>query len=150
MYGTNRPPFTALQGVRLTGSDIPFGLPEDKRRHPKPSFGPSEDQIHRAVVGHLRQRGSPGLVWWHTPNGGKRNRIEASRFNGLGVRAGVADLILIYRGNVYAMELKSSTGRPTVAQMQFMSEFNAAGGHGCICHDLDRAIQVLERWGLLK
>jgi hypothetical protein len=97
-----------------------------------------------------KTRGVRGLVFFHVPNGGKRNRIEAARFKGLGVRAGVADLILVHRGNVYALELKSSTGRPTVCQMEFMSEFNAAGGHGYICHDLDRALQTLERWGLLK
>jgi hypothetical protein len=37
-----------------------------------------EQEIHKAVAAHLRQRGVPGLVWWHTPNGamlgGKRSR----------------------------------------------------------------------------
>jgi hypothetical protein len=51
-----------------------------------------EDSIQRAVCQHLWARGSPGVVWWHTPNGGKRSRIEAAIMKGLGVRAGVASL----------------------------------------------------------
>jgi hypothetical protein len=31
--------------------------------------------MQRAVFDHIRMRGSPGLIVWHTPNGGKRCRI---------------------------------------------------------------------------
>ena len=48
-----------------------------------------QDAIQCAVFDHIRVRVSRDLVAWHTPNGGKRNRIEAARFKGLGVRAGV-------------------------------------------------------------
>ena len=47
-----------------------------------------EDAIQCAVFDHIRVRGSRDLVARHTPNGGKRNMIEAARFKGLGVRAG--------------------------------------------------------------
>jgi VRR-NUC domain len=132
VLGLNRSAFTATQ------------------TRSKKEFGPSEDQIQRAVIAHLQQRAAPGVVWWHTPNGGKRDRIEAARFKGMGVRSGVADLVLVHRGSVYAIELKSATGRPTTSQMEWMSAFNAAGGNGCICYDLDRALQMLERWGILS
>jgi hypothetical protein len=101
-----------------------------------------EDEIHRAVCQHLRQRGVPGLVWWHTPNGGKRRPVEAAILKGLGTRAGVADLIFVHRGRPFALELKADDGRPTVEQM-------AAGGCACIVHGLDRALRTLETWGLL-
>jgi len=110
-----------------------------------------EDAMQKAVLAHLQARGARGLIYWHTPNGGRRSRTEGAIFKGLGVRAGVADLILIHNGSCYALELKAGdSARPTVAQMQFMSDFNAAGGHGCICHTLDRALRVLETWGLLR
>lgn len=54
----------------------------------------SEQVIQRAVCQHLRQRSANGVVWWHTPNGGRRSPIEAAIFKGLGVCAGVSDLIL--------------------------------------------------------
>lgn len=110
-----------------------------------------EQQMHQAIVAHLRQRGAPGLVWFHVPNGGKRRPVEAAIMKSLGVRAGVSDLILLHRGHFYALELKAGdNSRPTVEQMEFISDVNAAGGHGVICHDLDRALRCLEVWGLLR
>lgn len=109
-----------------------------------------EDQIQRAVCQHLWQRSAPGLVWWHTPNGGRRKPIEAAIFKGLGVRPGVADLILLHHGRAFALELKTEDGRPTAAQMQFVSEFNAAGGTASIVHGLDQALRTLETWRLLR
>jgi hypothetical protein len=108
-----------------------------------------ETAIHRAVVAHLRTRGVPGLVWWHTPNGGRRNRIEGAILNGLGVRPGVADLIFLYDGRAFALELKTDAGRPTIAQRQFVSDFNAAGGTAVITNGLDQALRTIEHWRLL-
>ncbi len=109
----------------------------------------SEQAVQRAVCQHLRQRGARGLVWWHTPNGGRRGPVEAAIFNGLGVRAGVADLILLHDGQAYALELKTERGRPSAAQTQFISEFRAAGGVGAIANGLDQALHALEAWKLL-
>ena len=108
-----------------------------------------EQIIHRAVVAHLRTRGLPDLIWWHTPNGGRRNRIEAAIFAGLGVRPGVTDLILLHDGRAFALELKTDAGRPTTAQRQFVSDFNAAGGTAMITNGLDQALRALESWRLL-
>jgi hypothetical protein len=46
-----------------------------------------EDAIQYAVFDHIRARGLRDLVFWHTPNGGKRKKMEAARFKGLGIRA---------------------------------------------------------------
>jgi hypothetical protein len=114
----------------------------------------TEQQLHRAVVVHLRQRGAPGLVFWHTPNGikgrSRKHHVQGAIAKGLGVRAGVSDLVLLHRGHAYALELKAPKGRPTVEQMEFVSDFNSAGGHACIAEGLDRALRVLETWGLLR
>src|SRR5262249_55327229 len=68
----------------------------------------------------------------------------------MGVRAGVSDFVLLHRGHAYALELKAPKGRPTIEQMEFVSDFNSAGGHACIAEGLDRALRVLETWGLLR
>lgn len=141
MHGTNRAPFV---------DNRPFGAPSRKRRAANNNSRISEDAIHRAVVDNLRARAVPGVVWWHSPNGGKRGLIEAARFKALGVRPGVADICAVHRGHFYALELKADDGRPTVEQMQFIQDVNATGGHGVICHGLDRALRVLECWGLLR
>jgi hypothetical protein len=110
----------------------------------------SEQAIQRTLCLHLRQRGARGLVWFHVPNGGRRSPIEAAIFNGLGVRAGVSDLILLREGRAFALELKTERGRPTAAQMQFISEFRAGGGEALIASGLNQALRALETWGLLR
>jgi hypothetical protein len=69
---------------------------------------------------------------------------------GLGVRAGVADLIAVHEGNAFALELKADGGRPTGVQLQFIDDFQAAGGYAVVAEGLDQALGVLEGWKLLR
>ena len=110
----------------------------------------SEQQIHRAVVQHLRQRGAPGLVFFHPPNGGYRRPVEAAILKGLGVRAGVSDLLLWHDGKCFALELKSAGGRATEAQLAFLADMEKAGAYTALAEGLDRALRTLEVWGLLR
>lgn len=109
-----------------------------------------EQQIQRAVVQHLRARGAPGLVFTHVPNGGYRRPIEAAIFKGIGVRAGVSDLLLWREGKSYALELKAPGGRVSEKQLEFISDMEKAGAFTCVCEGLDRALKTLEAWGLLR
>lgn len=123
-----------------------------RRAHP-------EDDMQSALVEHIEARKHPDVVYWHTPNssklGGKRTStgvpLEAIRLKKLGFRKGVSDLCFVHRGHFYVMELKAGfKSRPTVEQMEFVSDVNRAGGHGVICHDLDRALRCLEVWGIIR
>jgi hypothetical protein len=109
-----------------------------------------ELEIHRAVVQHLRLRGVPGLVFLHPANGGARRPIEAAIFSGLGVRAGASDLLLWHAGKSFALELKPPGGRATEAQLEFLADMERAGAFTCLAEGLDRALSVLEGWGLLR
>lgn len=109
-----------------------------------------EDAIQRAVFQHIRARGVPGLVAWHTPNGGKRKPIEAAIFKSMGVRAGVADIIAVHQGRIFALELKAEGGRPSEAQLQFLGDIERQGAFTAMPTGLDAALATLEAWGLLK
>jgi hypothetical protein len=109
-----------------------------------------EQQIHRAVVQHLRQRGVPGLVFLHPANGGARKPTEAAIFKSLGVHAGASDLLLWHDGKSFALELKAPGGRGTESQLTFLSDMEQAGAYTCLAEGLDRALKVLEAWGLLR
>jgi len=113
------------------------------RRHP-------EAQIQRAVFQHLRARGCPGVFAFHPANGGYRRPVEAALLKGMGVVAGVPDVIVIHQGRVYALELKAPGGRATDKQLATIAALEAAGAFTCIAEGLDRAMACLERWGLLK
>jgi len=66
-----------------------------------------EQLLQRAVCEHLNTRAVPRCYWFHVGNGGWRSPIEAKAFKGLGVKAGVPDLILIHDGRTYGLELKA-------------------------------------------
>jgi hypothetical protein len=107
-----------------------------------------ESEIQRAVVQHLRARGVPGMVFFHVPNGGRRDKIEGAIFKAMGVRAGVSDLILVHDSKIFA--LKAEGGRPSTEQMTFLTEIDRAGAYTAIAPGLDRALHTLEMWGLLR
>ena len=109
----------------------------------------SEDQIHRAVVQHLKARARKGAFWWHTPNGGQRNKTEAARFVGLGVKSGVPDLIILSRGKTFGLELKAEKGRVTPIQKSVHEEMRAAGATVEVAFGLDDALAQLVEWGII-
>ncbi len=109
-----------------------------------------EDTIQRAVVQHLAARRAPGVFAFHCPNGGGRSPIEASILKGLGVVAGVPDIIIIKAGHAFALELKAHGGRPSDAQNDIVDALRRAGATVAIAHGLDAALAQLEAWGLLR
>ena len=108
-----------------------------------------EDAIQRAVFDHIGAHGAPGLVAWHTPNGGKRNAVEAARFKAMGVRPVVSDLVAVHHERIFALELEAPGGRPTEAQLEFIADMERVA-FTCVAEGLDRALAVLESWGLLR
>ena len=99
---------------------------------------------------HLAVRGVPGAFAFHPANGAYRKPVEAARLKALGVRPGVPDVIVIYRGKTYAIELKAESGRATAVQLQAIEDIRAAGGNAQVCCGLDCLIATLEGWGLLR
>jgi VRR-NUC domain-containing protein len=115
-------------------------------RHPRQR---PEAQLHTAVVEHLRLRAKPSVLWLHPPNGGARDARTGAMLKRMGVLPGAADLLLWHEGNGFALELKAPGGRLSEAQLEFLARFNDAGGHSACAEGIDRAIAVLEAWGLL-
>ena len=109
-----------------------------------------EAAIQRAVFQHLRARAAPGVFAFHPANGGYRKPVEAAIMKGLGVVPGVPDVIAIYEGRCYALELKAEGGRPTEKQLATIAAMQAAGAFTAITEGLDRALACLEAWGLLQ
>ena len=82
----------------------------------------------------------------HSPNGGKRNLIEAARFKAMGVRAGFPDLILLVpKGQCpfLGIELKASKGRQSEAQKAYQEEFERMGAKYVVIRSVEEFIQVV-------
>jgi hypothetical protein len=98
----------------------------------------------------LRARAAPGVFAFHPANGGYRKPVEAAIMKGLGVVAGVPDVIVIHAGRCYALEIKAPGGRATPKQLAAIAAMEAAGAYTCIAENLDRTLEVLERWRILR
>jgi hypothetical protein len=109
-----------------------------------------EQQIQKAVLGHLAWRAVPGVWWCHYPAGGWRSPIEAAIFKSLGVVAGVPDILIVHHGQLYALELKVAGGRLTTIQSDTQAAMVRAGAIVATAHGLDAALAQLVAWGLIR
>src|SRR5262249_19802389 len=109
-----------------------------------------EAQLQRAVLEHLRWRGVPGLFVFHYPAGGWRSPVEAAILKSLGVIAGVPDVLIVYQGQLYALELKTVHRRLTATQAETQERLRAAGAIVATAVEIDAALERLEQWGLLR
>lgn len=114
-----------------------------------------EFELHCVVADYLRLQ-YPHLMWLHCPNGEKRNPITGSRLKRMGVRKGVADILLFWCDDEFnfqgaAIELKAGKNGLEPDQKQFRNDWiNNAGGYYAICRSLDEVKAHLNAWGVPK
>jgi hypothetical protein len=100
------------------------------------------DYMSLQGIGNTPKAAKIGHYLFAIPNGGKRNKLEAARMKGLGVRAGIADLMLALPLNGYAglfIEMKApNTGkskpRMSDAQIDKSWTFANVGYAVCCCY----------------
>jgi hypothetical protein len=109
-----------------------------------------ERLIQKAVFCHLRCRPAAGVVAFHVANGGYRHKSEAAIFKGMGVLAGIPDIIALKAGRMYALELKRQGGKVSPEQRDTMDMLTAAGATCAVAYGIDEAILQLESWQLLR
>lgn len=109
-----------------------------------------EEDLQRAVVGHLKVRCRPGVAWTHIPSGEARPHLAGARLVGLGAKPGWPDLQFIKEGRGLFLELKREGGRLSPAQVAAHAELTAAGANVAVAHGLDAALLQLELWGVLR
>ena len=86
----------------------------------------TEDQIQIQFIDWLKlNHPIIASTTYHTPNGGKRTSIEGKRLKAMGVKAGVADLY--FMSNHTYMELKTETGKLSLAQKEFKEHCDITG-----------------------
>lgn len=105
-----------------------------------------EDTLQMQVAKYLRIQ-YPRLLAFHVPNGGKRNPREGARFKAMGVRPGVADILLFWGFNKKAaIELKAGKNKLEDSQETFRDQWVETGGYYSLCRSLDDVIDQLKMW----
>lgn len=108
-----------------------------------------ENTIHKQIAKLLAAAAPRRIMWWHTPNGEKRDRLTASILKGMGVKPGVPDFMLYDRqtGYLHCIEVKSRDGHLTDEQRGWMTLFlESPTGRYAVVRSLDEAMQVLLEW----
>jgi hypothetical protein len=110
----------------------------------------SEQEIQKSIFEHLAWRAAPGVFAFHVPLGGYRRPVEAAILKSLGTVAGIPDLIIVYQGHTYGLELKSDNGRLTDVQRDAHELLREAGATVATAYGIDEAIAQLTDWRLLR
>ena len=104
------------------------------RRHP-------EQQLQQAVARYL-DVALPGEVWWTTIPAGGGGKVRGAILKGLGYKAGTPDILIVYEGRAYWMELKAPDGVLSTAQMWC---FKVLCNAGCWRPHIVRSLVDVER-----
>lgn len=83
---------------------------------------------------------------FHIPNGGSRHPAEAAHLKKLGVKAGIPDLFLPFPANGFHglwIEMKSTTGRPTALQLDWLEFFRRSGYAVAVCMGFEAAKECI-------
>ena len=112
---------------------------------------PLEEDEQRTVVQWLAAN---RILFTHVPNGGQRSRIEAAIMNGLGVQAGVPDLLIfdpppaLPTLRAAAVEMKRQKGGVVSPQQKdWLRRLDGRMWATAVCQGADEAIRQLEAWG---
>lgn len=86
---------------------------------------------------------------YHIPNGGSRNKIEATNLKRQGVKSGVPDLCLpVARGKYYGLyiEMKYGKNKPTENQARWLHCLAQQGYAAAVCYSWEDAKNTLEKY----
>ena len=107
--------------------------------------------MHIALARLLDISLSGSFLWFHVPNGERRELKTAQLLVAMGVKPGVSDFILAGPGGqLHALELKRRGLKPTPTQRAFLRRVQAIGGNAAWADNFDDAVRILKDWGAVR
>ncbi len=103
----------------------------------------SEFELHVACAQFLDLALPGGACWFHAANGERRHISTAKRLKRMGVKPGIPDLCIIYRGESYFIELKA--GKNTVSKAQKAMQARLLSAGAVVFRDC-RSVEELQNW----
>lgn len=112
-----------------------------------------EDQFQATVAQYL-DRALPLASWWTaTANGAwlggdkRRRMIQAARLKRTGVKNGAPDIIILWDGRFFGIELKTGKTPQTQDQKDCEDAIHIAGGGYALARSLEGVETILRHWG---
>lgn len=106
-----------------------------------------ERDLHVAVVGFLKWALPAEAMFCHVPNEGKRGWKAQADFKALGAVAGFPDLVILWSGKAFCVELKAPKQYLSPAQKVAHERLTAACIPVRVCRSTTEVALVLKDWG---
>jgi hypothetical protein len=116
-------------------------------RNPNRKRATPEQDFHKMVAEYLDLVLTPETFWTTIPLGGG-GRLRGAVLKGMGVKAGVPDILLVHRERAFFIELKSARGRMSDAQIETGIKLSIAGGRTFLCRSIDDIRDALNWFGI--
>jgi hypothetical protein len=117
---------------------------------------PLESAIQTALVEYLHLMAPQrGFLIFAVPNEGMGKAQSGAgmgrmmRLRRMGLRSGVADLVIVKDGRVYFLEMKRRLGKQSANQLEFEADAIRAGAEYAVAHSFDEALKILKNWEVL-
>jgi hypothetical protein len=132
-------------GYQLARDRTTAALKREAAAHRRAEF-----KLHCNIIEVLERLHKPGVIWWHTPNEGKFTPKQMAHRRDMGVRPGVADIIVSMPGEkMIFFEVKTFLGPVSDKQYEFLDAM-MKNGHGTwIIREVEHAIRLLTSHGAI-
>jgi hypothetical protein len=145
-YGLNFWHSITLKGCKFGATKVNLQIlvsftfvPQIKPASFQPYIG-LEDHFQISAARYLDTR---GVLWFHTPNGGLRDKNIARKFKAMGLKPGVPDVLILETRHGYtgfAIELKCGKNDTTEFQDQWIMQLRKRGWKILVTWSLDEFI----------
>lgn len=109
----------------------------------------SEHRLQMATATFLAAVLPCDSYWTSVDAGQGAMNIRAAQMRkARGVKAGVPDVLVCYRGMLYCIELKASKGRLSETQHMTIGQIHDAGGKVEVCHSIEEVETALRAWDI--
>lgn len=112
----------------------------------------AEHGLQKAIADVLRLELAPpgkvsgrGVVWWSTDIANYGPGVPGARI-GRGVVAGIPDTFVLYRGELFCIEIKTVDGVLSEAQQWVLAAIRCAGGKIGVARDSAEVTDLLDVW----
>jgi hypothetical protein len=106
-----------------------------------------EHGVQQAIRDFLAAALPEDCFWSGIDHANAKDALTGALRKARGVRAGLPDFILCYRGLFYGIEVKSASGRPSAAQIGVAAGIRRAGGTYVVVRSTAEVEAVLRDWG---
>lgn len=109
----------------------------------------SEWKLQQACAAFLSATLPRDCYWTSVDAGqGAMNLRAAQMRKARGVKAGFCDMLVVWRGGFYGVELKASKGRVSDIQELTHAQIREAGGQVSVCRSIEDVERALRHWGI--